>query len=380
VVKDKLRNKILLVSSEFPPGPGGIGTHAYSLAISLVELGYDVNVLTLADYAAQTEILQFDLNNSELNIIRLKRLRIGITQCYRVFMYLKLILFKNPDVIIHSGRFGLYCSIFNVLNRKKIFSVVHGSEVRPCYALERYINQIAIRNSKAIICVSQFTADLVVKYIKRLDRRRIYVIENALLDKLLSTWDYKESNHKACNKNTNLKLLTVGNVIPRKGQQNVIKALPVIKRKYRGVLYDIVGSPNNTVVLNKLISDLNLFENVKIHGKVKEYKDLRNFFVESDIFLILSENMPDGDVEGYGIVVLEANFFGVPVIGSKGTGIEAAIQDGFNGRLVDANNSDEILAAINDIMINYQVYRENSIEWSKINNWRTRIKQYIELL
>ena len=114
--------------------------------------------------------------------------------------------------------------------------------------------------------------------------------------------------------------------------------------------------------------------------KVKEYKDLRNFFVESDIFLILSENMPDGDVEGYGIVVLEANFFGVPVIGSKGTGIEAAIQDGFNGRLVDANNSDEILAAINDIMINYQVYRENSIEWSKINNWRTRIKQYIELL
>ena len=53
----------------------------------------------------------------------------------------------------------------------------------------------------------------------------------------------------------------------------------------------------------------------------------------SDLFLMLSEAQSDGDVEGFGIAVLEANACGVPAIGSKGCGIEDAIEDHYSGRL-----------------------------------------------
>ena len=48
--------KILLISSEFPPGPGGIGYHAYSLSVSLVEKGYKVVVMSPADFVSKDEV------------------------------------------------------------------------------------------------------------------------------------------------------------------------------------------------------------------------------------------------------------------------------------------------------------------------------------
>ena len=57
-------NRILLISSEFPPGPGGIGTHAYQLAKALTQHHYEVHVLSPQDYADESEIQAF---NAQLN-------------------------------------------------------------------------------------------------------------------------------------------------------------------------------------------------------------------------------------------------------------------------------------------------------------------------
>ena len=52
--------RALIVSSEFPPGPGGIGTHAFELAGGLVRQGWDVEVLTSQDYATDREVVEFN--------------------------------------------------------------------------------------------------------------------------------------------------------------------------------------------------------------------------------------------------------------------------------------------------------------------------------
>ena len=56
--------KILIISSEFPPGPGGIGTHAYQLARNFALASHEVQVLSSQDYAAEEEIFNFNGSQS----------------------------------------------------------------------------------------------------------------------------------------------------------------------------------------------------------------------------------------------------------------------------------------------------------------------------
>ncbi len=64
--------KILLIVSEFPPGPGGIGNHAYNLAKYLNLNGCDVTVLTISDFAEEKEQKNFD-SSQKFEIFRFKR-------------------------------------------------------------------------------------------------------------------------------------------------------------------------------------------------------------------------------------------------------------------------------------------------------------------
>ena len=71
---------------------------------------------------------------------------------------------------------------------------------------------------------------------------------------------------------------------------------------------------------------------------------------------MLSEETKFGDVEGFGIAVLEANHCGLPAIGSKNTGIEDAISVGFSGLVVDAKSDQEICSAIKIILNDYDQF------------------------
>jgi len=115
---------------------------------------------------------------------------------------------------------------------------------------------------------------------------------------------------------------------------------------------------------------------VKIHGKVASGR-LHEFYESCDIFIMLSTNQPDGDFEGFGIALLEANYFGKPVVGSKGCGIEDAILDGFNGRLVNPNQPQEIQEAIQDILKHYEQYSLRSRQWAMKHEWKQIIRKFI---
>jgi phosphatidylinositol alpha-1,6-mannosyltransferase len=373
-----MKKKILIVSSEFPPGPGGIGTHAYSLAKSLAMNQYNVCVLTLSDYVSKKERSQFDKNQKDLKIYRQSNLLKGIDQIARIVKYLILVKCFKPNVIFYTGRFGLYCSLFSISRKFIQIKIVHGSEINPNGRIEKFINQLSIRKSYKIVAVSEFTRRLITDNIKKINFADIVVIHNGLLNALLEKWKVKREIEDF--NSDVLNLLTVGNVIPRKGQQNVIHALPKLITKYPNLTYDIVGAPCNKKSLMHLAKTLSILENIKFHGRVTDFSDLDKYYNSADIFFILSENLEDGDVEGYGIVVLEANYFGIPVIGSVGTGIESAVQNHYNGILVDPKNPEEILQSVNEIIDNYEQYKVNSIKWAQKNNWDNLVNQYIKII
>ncbi len=363
----------MLLSSEFPPGPGGIGQHAYSLASGLNNIGNDVIVMTISDYSFPEENKSFDLINNKIRIIRFKRYFPIITQIIRFKEILKYIYFNKKiiETILVSGRFPLvFISIFGNFGKlksiKKI-AILHGSEINPTKYFEKIFNQSGISKCNILVSVSEFTESLIPHKIKlKVGLENLKIIGNGITPEATEEWENKIGNKDLTG---SPKLLTVGNVIPRKGQHLVVEALPELLVEYPNIHYHIVGIRRDFGKVDAAIGKNSVKSLCTFHGRVAEHCDLALFYRNVDILMLLSENQPNGDVEGYGIVALEANYFGIPVIGAIGTGVEAAIKNGYSGLLVDATNKKEVKNAVIEILNNKDFYSVEARKWSLDNHW-----------
>jgi len=366
--------KILLISSEFPPGPGGIGYHAYYLALSLFQKGYVVTVMSPADFVNEEEVKQFD-EVEKFVIIRYPR--IGWKTYFNRWRITRAFIKNNSvDLVILTGKFSLWQGFFikKFFKGLKTMNILHGSEVNLSNGLLRKFTHLSINSSDILVSVSNFTTSLLPEWIKT--KREIVVIPNGIFDeKHLSETSLDVSGFL----DGYPKLLTVGHVSPRKGQHRVIKALPELILKFPQIKYHIVGRPVIQAQLEELAHKLGVGEHVCFHGRVKNHTDLNRFYLESDIFMLLSENQSNGDVEGFGIVALEANQFGVPVIGAKNCGVEDAVCHGKSGYLVDGDEAEQIVEAVEKCLLNKVSLEANSKEWALGHHWNEIVKQYENL-
>src|SRR5207248_11117209 len=90
---------------------------------------------------------------------------------------------------------------------------------------------------------------------------------------------------------------------------------------------------------------------VRFLGRVGD-EDLVPLMQAADVFVHPNRELENGDVEGFGIVFLEANACGVPVIGGRSGGTPDAVQDGVTGFLVDPNDVDEIAGRVTLLLEN----------------------------
>ena len=174
-------------------------------------------------------------------------------------------------------------------------------------------------------------------------------------------------------------LITVGNVTQRKGQQNIINALPLLLKKYPDLKYHIVGIPTDRDRLEKLALNLGVEEAVVFFGKVSEEEKIE-LLQQTDVFVMLSETTKSGDAEGFGIAILEANALGIPAIGSLGCGIEDAIDDGISGKLINPKDPNQFADALEEILNDYEPYSQKAKKWSQDFTWEKVIKSYIKIL
>lgn len=367
---------VLIISSEFPPGPGGIGHHCFSLANALHKHGISVFVLTQGDYARPSEIEQFDMEQ----LFRIKRYpRQGwfLTYINRLLITLKIIRKGGYKKIILTGKFSLWQGwlIKVIFPGVRTLAVLHGSEVRLSNKILRAFTYLAIEKSDVLIPVSSFTRSLLPEWIK-FQHRTIKTIPNGIAD-----WGADEGQENTAVRLGGVPaLLTVGHVSPRKGQHRVIRALPMLSQLFPGIHYHIVGLPLHREELEQLAVEMNVLPHITFHGRVPQHKDLEWYYRQADVLMLLSENQPSGDVEGFGIVALEANYFGIPVIGAKYCGIEDAVLPGKSGYLVDGNRPEEILEALQQCMQHKSEMSITCREWALAHSWSNLVNEYIVLL
>jgi len=134
----------------------------------------------------------------------------------------------------------------------------------------------------------------------------------------------------------------VGRLVARKGVDRLIDAIALLRE--RGVMLTIVGDGPQREALVARARDAGIAERVRFIGAVGDAA--RNVALGEAWCFAMPARREGGDVEGFGIVYLEAAMAGLPAIGGRDCGAEDAIDDGVTGLLVDGNDAAAIAAAI----------------------------------
>ena len=171
-----------------------------------------------------------------------------------------------------------------------------------------------------------------------------------------------------------LRLISIGFLIERKGHLKVLEALYQLQELKNNFQYIIIGDGYFKEKLVQKVKDLNLEKIVKFLGALP-HETAMEHLKNADIFVLPSYN------EAFGVVYIEAMYFGKITIGSKGEGISEIIIDGNNGYLVDSSDSTDLANKIKYILNHFtelDYIRNNARKtvWPKFS-WENNARQYL---
>lgn len=357
--------KVGIITSSVSP-TNGWGRYSFEL-ISALRRYVEINVIMAASQSKLKGIKSHPLlpEPLSLNISRI------ISGSLKLRRYL-----KDCD-IIHClvEPYAPIVALANKKLKKPFIITVHGTyAVKPLNQfIEGRLLKYAYTRANQILCVSNFTEKAILKEILLHNTR---VIPNGV------NYDRFQKQSSVSISNKGKIILSVGPTKARKGYDISIKAIAEVKKDFPDITYHIVGSYGGTYYesLINLIRELNIIKNVKFLGRVSD-EELIKLYQMADIFLLTPKNV-NNNFEGFGLVYLEANACGKPVIGTYGCGAEDAIINGYNGLLVPQNDPQKTAEAIKYLLYNPEVAKrmgENGIKRAKEVSWGNVIEKILEI-
>jgi phosphatidylinositol alpha-1,6-mannosyltransferase len=146
-------------------------------------------------------------------------------------------------------------------------------------------------------------------------------------------------------------VVCVSRLVPRKGQDVLIQALPEIRRRVPDAALLLVGGGPDVPRLQRLASETGVADDVVLTGSVP-WQDLPAHYDAGDVFAMPCRTRRKGlEVEGLGIVFLEASATGLPVVAGRSGGSPDAVQDGRTGYVVDGTSVSEVADRIAGLLL-----------------------------
>lgn len=140
-------------------------------------------------------------------------------------------------------------------------------------------------------------------------------------------------------------ILTVGRLVEKKGHEYMLRALPSILEKFPAARWNIAGNGHLDAKLKALARELNISDHVAFLGQCDNAK-VKKLYASAAVFVLPSVTAPNGDMEGQGLVLQEAQYCGVPVVSTLHNGIPDGVKDGETGYLVPEKDSGALAEAI----------------------------------
>lgn len=369
--------KICITSDVFPPSVGGIQTFTHELVehLSRDRRVDKVSVITFGGERGR------EIMSKKLDVFRLPDpsfLRKGISIMQQLSQ-------KRGYDVFHSVTLlpaGFFISHFNkFLAHKKSFVTIFGLDALGGFRnmKTRFLIKQVFNRSDGIVSFSNFTKKEVEK-LYGLEKDKIITIYPGIS---VPKIDQKEVNGLMKRYEVGKKdfvVLFVGRLIERKGVDDLIQAIGKMKRERVKLL--VVGEGPEKEKLTRLVMKLGLQKKVLFAGDVP-YRKIPPFYELADIFCMPSKYLKEkGDVEGLGLVFLEAQSYGIPVIGAQSGGIPEAIDDGKSGFIVPEEDPESIKEKIR-LLRNKQLYKKMSEYAPKLVkkkfSWEKCVDEHIKL-
>jgi phosphatidylinositol alpha-1,6-mannosyltransferase len=170
-------------------------------------------------------------------------------------------------------------------------------------------------------------------------------------------------------------IVSVGRLVHRKGQDHLIQSMPRILQAVPNAHLLLVGQGPYRGHLEKLVADNNLSASVTFVGRV-QYEQLPEYFCVGDIFAMPSRSRLMGlEVEGLGIVYLEASSCGLPVLAGNSGGAPDAVVQNETGLVVDGLDNDQIATGAIQLLTDTELSKKMGIagrQWI-VDKWRWEI-------
>lgn len=338
-------NKVLCITNDFGPRAGGIET----FVIGLIERMPFGSVIVYT--SSQEESAPFDLQWSEKFGVEVIRDRSKILlPTPRVSKAVCALLENRQVTTVFFGAAAPLALLSDALRRKgarKIVALTHGhevwwSKVWPFTWMMRRIGN----GVDHLTYLGEFTRSNISRSVSIRAGEAMVKIAPGIDTDHFAPHAGAATLRRELNLHEKKVIVSVGRLVHRKGQDTLIEALPEILRAIPDAHILFVGSGPYKDYLYKRAGELNVLQNITFIGRI-QYADLPLHICVGDIFAMPSRSRLAGlEVEGLGIVYLEASSCGLAVIGGISGGAPDAVIEGETGYAVDGNSAAAVAEAV----------------------------------
>jgi phosphatidylinositol alpha-1,6-mannosyltransferase len=341
---------ILLLTSEFAPARGGIGTYAREIASAATDLGADVTVIA-PDYAQNTTTDDRSLP------FEVRRFRGGLHSMRNLPSKIRLarscVGAKRYDVI-HAADWPFFIpvALSRQLTQARILLTVHGTEINET---QTPLKRLAIRSAGVFGSRTEIAANS--RYTRELFREK-FAVDAQRINTIwlgVSEFWFGQRSGRAATRSAygiapdRLVIVTVARITQRKGHPVTLAALSSLSKELRRRITWLVIGPDGEAdyvkQLKRLVATADC--DVRFLGSLPD-EQIRDIYGAADFFCLTGVPDCSGRVEGFGLVYLEAAAGGLPSVATAIGGVPDAVLADETGLLVPPS-IDSIARAIKEI-------------------------------
>ncbi len=350
-------SKILCITNDFGPRAGGIETFVIGLIERLPK--HSVIVYT----SSQEGSAPFDARWREefgVEVIR-DRSRI-LLPTFRVGRNVQKLARERAITRVFFGAaapLGLLSHGLRKVGVKKIVALTHGHEVwwAKLWPFTRLMRRIGT-GVDHLTYLGNFTRSAISKALSEKAKDSMVKIAPGIDTNHFAPQSESAQLKAALGLTGKKVLVSVGRLVHRKGQDTLVEALPLILEEIPDAHLMFVGEGPRKKFMQQRAEKLGVSSHITFIGRI-HYQDLPKYICVGDIFAMPSRSRLVGlEVEGLGIVYLEASACGLPVLGGLSGGAPDAVIDGQTGLVVDGTSPQAVARAAVHLLHNDELALE----------------------
>ena len=339
--------RVLIYSHEYPPFRGGAGIYSYDLANGLAKLGVNVHVLTMrpSNSAGETSAAN-PSDKVRIHYLESWQTRPRAAQCRLLRLHLR---YRFHAVVISERAAQEIAAQIEPLFFRYA-AVLHGTEILNYFGklpMNRVVEPARMldyhKNALVNIAVSKATRELAAGLVG-IDTWSLIAVQNGIdINRLLAVDSNRVLLLRERYPDNAEFVFCLGRLDLDKGHDVLLPAFKLVREQRPQARLLIGGDGPYRRQLEELCRSLGLSDSVEFLGNISD-ADLPVYYGICDLFVLPSRSRSRW--EGFGLVFLEANYYGKPVVGGGEGGVREAIADGESGLVVNPDSVPDVAAAI----------------------------------